>query len=91
MTRARFATYAWGVTAWNVLTILWGAMVRATGAGAGCGSHWPLCNGQVVPRAPAAETLIEFSHRLTSGLALLLVIGLVRSQPTGVRARQPDT
>ncbi len=77
MTRARFATYAWGVTAWNVLTILWGAMVRATGAGAGCGSHWPLCNGQVVPRAPAAETLIEFSHRLTSGLALLLVIGLV--------------
>jgi cytochrome c oxidase assembly protein subunit 15 len=77
LTRARFATYAWGVTAWNVLTILWGAMVRATGAGAGCGSHWPLCNGQVVPRAPAAETLIEFSHRLTSGLALLLVIGLV--------------
>lgn len=56
MTRARFATYAWGVTAWNVLTILWGAMVRATGAGAACGSHWPQCTGQVEPRAPAVET-----------------------------------
>ena len=73
----RFARYAWGVLAWNVLTILWGAYVRATGAGAGCGSHWPLCNGVVVPRAPEVETLVEFSHRLTSGLALLLVIGLV--------------
>jgi len=73
----RFAGYAWLVVAWNVVTILWGAFVRATGAGAGCGSHWPLCNGQVLPRAPALETLIEFSHRATSGVALLLVIGLV--------------
>jgi heme A synthase len=73
----RFAGYAWLVVAWNVVTILWGALVRATGAGAGCGSHWPLCNGQVLPRAPAVETLIEFSHRATSGIALLLVIGLV--------------
>ena len=75
--RQRFARYAWGVTAWNMLTILWGATVRATGAGAGCGSHWPLCNGVVVPRAAEIETLVEFSHRLTSGLALLLVLGLV--------------
>jgi heme A synthase len=75
--RRRFARYAWGVLIWNVLTILWGAYVRATGAGAGCGSHWPLCNGVVVPQAPEIETLVEFTHRLTSGLALLLVIGLV--------------
>lgn len=75
--RARFARYAWGVTGWNVLTILWGAYVRASGAGAGCGSHWPLCNGVVVPRAPEVETLVEFSHRLMSGIALLLIIGLV--------------
>jgi len=75
--RRRFARYAWGVLIWNVLTILWGAYVRATGAGAGCGSHWPLCNGVVLPRAPEIETLVEFTHRLTSGLALLLVLGLV--------------
>ena len=73
----RFAIYAWGVLAYNILVILWGAYVRATGSGAGCGSHWPLCNGEVLPRAAQIETMIEFAHRLTSGLALLLVIGLL--------------
>ncbi|MDX2167799.1 MAG: COX15/CtaA family protein [Deltaproteobacteria bacterium] len=84
---ARFATYAWGVLAFNLFVILWGAFVRATGSGAGCGNHWPLCNGEVVPRAPALQTLIEFGHRLTSGLALLLIAGLLagawRSYPRG--------
>lgn len=70
---ARLAAVTLG---WNVVVILWGAFVRATGSGAGCGSHWPLCNGSVVPRAPAAETLIELTHRLTSGVALLLVAWL---------------
>lgn len=73
----RYATYAWGVLAFNLLVILWGAIVRASGSGAGCGSHWPLCNGEVVPRAPAIATLIEFGHRLSSGLALMLIGGLV--------------
>lgn len=76
MSTKRFATYAWGVLVYNVGVILWGAYVRATGSGAGCGSHWPLCDGQVVPRSPRVETLIEFSHRASSGLALLLVAGL---------------
>lgn len=73
----RFAIYGWSVLAFNVLVIVWGAFVRATGSGAGCGSHWPLCNGEMVPLAPRLETIIEFSHRLTSGVALLLVVGLV--------------
>jgi protoheme IX farnesyltransferase len=68
--------YAWGTLAYTVLVAVWGAYVRATGSGAGCGNHWPLCNGEVVPRAPAMETMIEFSHRLTSGLAGVLVLGL---------------
>lgn len=72
----RFAKYAWGVLGFNLLVILWGAYVRATGSGAGCGSHWPLCNGEVIPIAPQAATLIEFAHRLSSGLAFLLVLGL---------------
>jgi heme A synthase len=74
--RRSFARYAWAVLAFNLLVILWGAYVRATGSGAGCGSHWPLCNGEIVPRAPALATAIEFTHRVTSGLALLLVGGL---------------
>jgi heme A synthase len=57
----------------NVLVILWGAYVRATGAGAGCGNHWPLCNGEVIPRSLLEETIIEYTHRITSGIAFILV------------------
>lgn len=88
---SRFAKYGWGVLAFNLLVILWGAYVRASGSGAGCGAHWPLCNGEVIPRAPAMETIVEMTHRLTSGVALILVvIQLVwarRSRPTGDTAR----
>lgn len=73
---SRFAKYAWIVLFANLLVILWGAFVRATGSGAGCGAHWPLCNGVIVPRAPQIETMIEFTHRLSSGMVLLLVLGL---------------
>lgn len=71
------AKYAWGVLAYNLLVIMWGAFVRATGSGAGCGRHWPVCNGEVIPRAESIETVIEFSHRVTSGLALLSVVILL--------------
>jgi len=69
-----FKRFAWGVLGYNIFVILWGALVRATGSGAGCGKHWPLCNGEVIPRSQSLETMIEFSHRLTSGIALLLVL-----------------
>jgi len=86
---ARFARLVLG---WNVAVILWGAFVRATGSGAGCGAHWPLCNGEVVPRAPALETMVEFTHRATSGVALLLVFALAlwvfRERPKGHPARR---
>ncbi|NPV65715.1 MAG: heme A synthase [Anaerolineae bacterium] len=71
-----FARYAWLVTGFTVLVILWGAVVRATGSGAGCGNHWPTCNGQIIPQPEQIETLIEFIHRLTSGLSGLLVLAL---------------
>lgn len=77
MKLSRFAVYAWSVLVYNIAVIIWGAFVRATGSGAGCGAHWPLCNGEVVPRAPRIETIIEFTHRTTSALAGLLVVVLV--------------
>lgn len=87
-----YARFAWAVLGYHLFVILWGAFVRASGSGAGCGSHWPLCNGEVIPRAPAIETLIELGHRLTSGLALLLVAGLVigawRRYPSGHAVRR---
>ncbi|MFB3829884.1 MAG: COX15/CtaA family protein [Bryobacteraceae bacterium] len=90
-TRA-FARYAWGVLAYNVMVVLWGGYVRATGSGAGCGGHWPACNGEVIPTAPSTQTIIEYSHRVTSGVALLLVAGLLiwalRLFPKGHKARR---
>jgi heme A synthase len=60
----------------TLAVIVWGAFVRVTGSGAGCADHWPLCNGELVPRAPRLETLIELTHRVTSGLAGLLSIAV---------------
>lgn len=69
--------YAWAVVAYNILVILWGAVVRATGSGAGCGDNWPLCNGDFFPHHPRLTTVIEFAHRSMSGISTVLVIGLV--------------
>ncbi len=85
------ARFAWAVVAYNVLVILWGALVRATGSGAGCGNHWPLCNGQVIPLAPRVDTMIEFTHRLMVGGAtfavLALLIATFMAAPRGAAAR----
>ncbi|MBE2240953.1 MAG: COX15/CtaA family protein [Caldilineaceae bacterium] len=95
MENRRFAQFAWGVVGLNVLVIVWGAFVRATGSGAGCGDNWPLCQGEVIPRPEQIETLIEFSHRITSGLALLAVVALLiwafRAYPKGHIVRKGAT
>lgn len=89
---SRFAAYTASVLMYTTLVILWGAFVRATGSGAGCGSHWPACNGQIIPMARSIETLIEFSHRVSSSLLGLLMIGLVvwavRAFPRGHSVRR---
>jgi len=51
--------------------------VRATTSGDGCGGHWPTCNGQIIPRIGRIATVIEFSHRISSGLLLPLILLLV--------------
>ena len=71
-----FISFAWGFLAFNVLVINWGALVRATGSGAGCGAHWPLCNGNWIPIHPQFHTSIELIHRLMSGVSLLGALGL---------------
>jgi cytochrome c oxidase assembly protein subunit 15 len=64
---------------YTLAVIVWGAFVRITGSGAGCGDHWPLCNGEIIPRSPTLETVIEFTHRFTSGILLLLMVAWVFS------------
>ncbi len=87
-----FTRFAWAVLGYNLLVVAWGAFVRATGSGAGCGKHWPTCNGEVLPRAQRIETVIEFTHRATSGIALLLVVWLLvwafRAFPRGHTVRK---
>jgi heme A synthase len=74
---SRFGVFAWSVLAYNLAVVMWGAFVRATGSGAGCGANWPLCNGVALPRSPALNTVIEFIHRVSSGIALILILALL--------------
>jgi heme a synthase len=65
------------IVAYNIAVILWGAYVRASGSGAGCGSRWPLCKSQILPSTTQLQTLIEFIHRATSALSVAIVSLLV--------------
>jgi heme a synthase len=74
---SQVARFAWTALYWNVAVVLWGAYVRATGSGAGCGNRWPLCDGDVVGASANGQTIVEFTHRITSVISLLVVTGLV--------------
>jgi heme A synthase len=92
---SRFRRFAWTVLIYAILVIVWGAVVRATSSGAGCGAHWPLCNGEVIPLAPTLKTIVEFAHRATSGLILIMTVLLlwmaVKTFPAGHTARRAAT
>ena len=74
---AALRNFAWFVLVYNVIVILWGAVVRATGSGAGCGDQWPLCDGAAIPQSPQFHTMVEFTHRMMSGGALILILALL--------------
>lgn len=73
----KFAKYAWFVLGFNILVILWGVFLRASKSGDGCGRHWLTCQGEIIPSAPELKTIIEFSHRITSSIAGILLIVLL--------------
>ena len=73
---SRLSRFAWATLAFNVVVILVGAVVRATGSGAGCGPSWPTCHGQMIP-ALSGDTAVEYTHRAVSGIALVMVGVLV--------------
>ncbi len=70
----RFARYAWGVFGYSLLVVVWGYFLRISRSGDGCGTDWPLCLGAAIPAAPGFPTLVEYVHRLTSGIVLVLVV-----------------
>src|SRR2546422_1685120 len=92
MPLSRFAKFSWFVLAYNVAVLGWGGFVRASDSVAGCGRHWPMCNGEMLPHAPRVATMIELAHRLTSGISVALVVALAvaafRTFPKGHAARR---
>ena len=90
--RRRFATYAYIVLAINIPVILWGAYVRISFSGDGCGAHWPFCNGQIVPQQMARPMMIEFTHRVMTSLdwiaMVVLCIWAFRAFPRGHAVRK---
>jgi len=90
--QTKFPTLAWTTLVLNIFVSLWGAVVRATGSGAGCGAHWPTCDGEIVPALQSSAQWIEYTHRLSSGLALLAVIWMLvwayRAYPGGHPVRK---
>ncbi|MBC7370781.1 MAG: COX15/CtaA family protein [Bdellovibrionaceae bacterium] len=73
-TRQSFFRFAQFLLIYTLLVILWGAWVRISHSGDGCGDTWPLCHGQIIPDAQQKKTWVEFSHRITSGLFGLIVL-----------------
>lgn len=76
MGRKHFRAFAWGVLGYSLCVILWGYFLRISESGDGCGTDWPLCSGEVVPAGGGFPTWVEFTHRASSGLALVLVVVL---------------
>jgi cytochrome c oxidase assembly protein subunit 15 len=70
----RLYAASWALIAYTVLIIAWGAWVRISGSGDGCGAHWPLCHGEAIPSAANVKTWTEVSHRYSTALFGLFVI-----------------
>lgn len=72
-----FARFAWAVLAYNIPVILWGAYVRVSFSGDGCGANWPLCGNQLIPQQMSTPKLIEYTHRAMTGIDGLVVMALL--------------
>lgn len=68
-----------------IVHIAFGAMVRISGSGMGCGPYWPQCQGAWFPSFDHPELVIEWTHRL---LALLLTVSVAGTAVAAWRARR---
>ncbi|MEI7973932.1 MAG: COX15/CtaA family protein [Bdellovibrio sp.] len=82
---------SWILVFYTLLVILWGAWVRISFSGDGCGDHWPLCHGEILPLQYEKKTWVEFTHRIMSGaygiLVLIFFLKLRRTLPKSHPAR----
>lgn len=75
MKKEQFKLFALALIFYTLLVILWGAWVRISHSGDGCGDTWPLCHGVLIPEAEQNKTWVEYFHRVTSGIYGLVAIG----------------
>ncbi len=92
LAQAKVSTFAWVLLVVNLAIAAWGGFVRATFSGDGCGDHWPLCGGKLVPDFATLKQVFEFSHRASVGLVIPVVGWLIwrvyRVFPKGHQARK---
>jgi len=75
-----------------VAQIVFGAIVRITGSGMGCGDHWPRCLGSWFPPLDRVDLVVEITHRymamgLSIAIAALLIVALARRSRPGMSGR----
>ena len=85
----RFATATFAVAC---LHLVFGAIVRISGSGMGCGDHWPKCYGRWFPPLDRPDLIVEVSHRYLASILLLaliatLVVAWRRRDEPGVGGR----
>ncbi len=73
----KFKSYLIFLWVYSILVVIWGAWVRISKSGDGCGTSWPLCNNAIIPDTSNAQALIEFTHRISTALYGILVLLLV--------------
>ncbi len=71
-----FRQAALWILGYSLLVIIFGAFVRASLSGDGCGVHWPDCYGSILPKGAPLQTYIELTHRTTSGFLIILSAAL---------------
>ena len=73
------AALTWGL-------IVFGAIVRVTDSGLGCGTDWPLCNGTIFPPLDNIAAWIEWLHRLFA--MLIGICGILTLASARRRSRE---
>lgn len=63
----------WASVVGMFVVLIMGSLVTKTGSADGCGDSWPLCDGEWLPEM-RREALIEFAHRIVSGIEGILVV-----------------
>jgi heme a synthase len=69
----RYAYFALGVAC---LHLVFGAVVRISGSGLGCGTTWPRCYGSWFPPLSRPDLIIEVMHRYLASVVTLSLLAL---------------